>query len=119
MALASYGKPVFLDEFRSMIHVGDNGQYTIDELRLEERFGKRRKKDDPFLQHHFDIACSLQHVLEETVLQLVNWLQKETGELNLCLAGGWRPRGVEHRGRVDLPVRRRTHQPPARFGGAQ
>jgi carbamoyltransferase len=26
--------------------------------------------------------------LEETVLQLVNWFQKETGEENLCMAGG-------------------------------
>ncbi len=88
MALASYGFPVFLDEFRSMIHVFDKGNYTIDDLKLEERFGPARKKDEPFLQYHFDIARSLQNILEETVLQLVNWLQKETGEMNLCLAGG-------------------------------
>jgi carbamoyltransferase len=88
MALASYGKPVYLNEFRSMIHVGENGNYTISDLKLEERFGKARKKDEPFLQHHFDIAYSLQKVLEETVLQLVNWFQKETEEENLCMAGG-------------------------------
>jgi carbamoyltransferase len=88
MALASYGKPVYLNEFRSMIHVGENGKYTISELNLEERFGKARKRDEPFLPHHFDIAYSLQKVLEETVLQLVNWFQKETGEENLCMAGG-------------------------------
>ena len=88
MALASYGKPVYLNEFRSMIHVGKNGNYTISDLKLEERFGKARKRDEPFLPHHFDIAYSLQKVLEETVLQLVNWFQKETGEENLCMAGG-------------------------------
>jgi carbamoyltransferase len=88
MALASYGKPVYLNEFRSMIHVGENGKYTISELNLEERFGKARKKDEPFLPHHFDIAYSLQKVLEETVLRLVNWFQKETGAENLCMAGG-------------------------------
>ncbi|HEV2831265.1 MAG TPA: carbamoyltransferase N-terminal domain-containing protein, partial [Hanamia sp.] len=88
MALASYGKPVYLNEFRSMIHIGEKGKYTISELNLEERFGKARKRDEPFLQHHFDIAYSLQKVLEETVLQLVNWFQKETGEENLCMAGG-------------------------------
>ena len=88
MALASYGKPVYLNEFRSMIHVGENGKYTIGDLKLEERFGKARKRDEPFLPHHFDIAYSLQKVLEETVLQLVNWFQKETGEENLCMAGG-------------------------------
>jgi carbamoyltransferase len=88
MALASYGKPVYLNEFRSMIHIGEKGKYTISELKLKEHFGKARKKDEPFLQHHFDIAYSLQKVLEETVLQLVNWFQKETGEENLCMAGG-------------------------------
>jgi len=88
MALASYGKPVYLDEFRSMIKVGESGTYIIGDLKLEERFGKARKRDEPFLEHHFDIAYSLQKVLEETVLQLVNWFQKETGEENLCLAGG-------------------------------
>jgi carbamoyltransferase len=88
MALASYGKPVYLNEFRSMIHVGENGKYTISDLKLEERFGKARKREEPFLQHHFDIAYSLQKVLEETVIQLANWFQKETGEENLCMAGG-------------------------------
>jgi len=88
MALASYGKPVFLEEFRSMIHVGENGSYTIDELRLDERFGPARVKDSSFDEIHFDIAHSLQKVLEETMLQLVNWLYKKTGEENLCLAGG-------------------------------
>lgn len=88
MALASYGKPTYLDEFRSMIHLGENGKYTIDDLRLEDRFGKARMRDEPFLQHHFDIAYSLQKVVEETVLQLVNWFQRETGAENLCMAGG-------------------------------
>lgn len=88
MALASYGKPVYLDEFRSMIKVGENGTYTIGDLKLEERFGKARKRDEPFLEQHFNIAYSLQKVLEEAVLQLVNWFQKETGEENLCFAGG-------------------------------
>lgn len=88
MALASYGNPVFVDDFREMIHVGANGQYTIDNERLEERFGPSRTKNDPFTEHHFNIAHSLQFVLEEVVLQLVDWLHEETGEENLCLAGG-------------------------------
>ncbi len=88
MALASYGEPEYLNEFRSMIHVGEKGTYTIDALRLEERFGKTRRKDEPFTKKHFDIAHSLQKVLEETVLQLVSWLYNETKLDNLCLAGG-------------------------------
>ena len=88
MALASYGNPIYLNDFRSMIHVEKNGTYRINSLDLEQRFGKTRKKHEPFLQHHFDIASSLQKILEETVLQLVQWFQKETGEENLCMAGG-------------------------------
>lgn len=88
MALASYGKPKFADEFRSIIHVGDNGMYTIDDVDFNELLGPIRRKGDEFTAHHFDIAHSLQKVLEETVLKLVDWLHKETGESNLCLAGG-------------------------------
>ncbi len=88
MALASYGKPVYLDEFRSMIHVNDDGTYTIDDYRLEERFGKKRLRNDAFGEMHFNIAHSLQKAVEETVLKLANWLYNKTGEDNLCLAGG-------------------------------
>jgi carbamoyltransferase len=88
MALASYGKPVFINEFREMIHLGPDGQYTIDNERLDERFGPSRKKNDPFTAHHFNIASSLQYVLEETVLELMHWFHQTTGDKNLCMAGG-------------------------------
>ena len=88
MALASYGKPEFVKDFEEIIQLKDNGQYTIEDERFEERFGKSRSKDDPFTAHHFNIAYSLQHVLEEKVLDLTDWLYKETRQENLCLAGG-------------------------------
>lgn len=88
MALASYGKPEYLDVFRTAIQVRDNGKYTIAPLQLEQWLGPARKRHEPFTEKHFNIAHSLQKVLEETVLQLVNWLHKTTGEENLCMAGG-------------------------------
>jgi carbamoyltransferase len=88
MALASYGKPVFVKDFREMIQLGANGQYTITNQRLEQRFGPRRLRHEEFTAHHFNIAHSLQFVLEETLHELTSWLQKETGETNLCMAGG-------------------------------
>lgn len=88
MALASYGKPVFANDFRDMISIGSNGQYTITNEKLEERFGPTRAKNDPFTDHHFNIAHSLQLVLEETVLELVDHMHKASGSENLCLAGG-------------------------------
>lgn len=88
MALASYGKPVYVDQLRSLIHIGENGQYTIDDFNPEDLFGKGRTKEDTFGEQHFNIAHSLQKVLEDVVLKLVHWLHKETGEENLCMAGG-------------------------------
>lgn len=88
MALASYGKPVFANDFRDMISIGTNGQYTITNEKLEERFGPTRMKNDPFTEHHFNIAHSLQLVLEESVLELVNYMHRESKSENLCLAGG-------------------------------
>ncbi|MDB5240718.1 MAG: carbamoyltransferase [Spirosoma sp.] len=88
MALASFGKPAYVDYFRSLIHVMANGQYTIDPLNLETRFGPMRQKGGPLTDLHFDIAHSVQTVLEETVLQLIGWLHEKTGARNLCLAGG-------------------------------
>lgn len=88
MALASYGKPEFVNDFRDMIRIGDNGLYTIENERLEKRFGLKRMRNEEFTAHHFNIARSLQLALEETVLELVSWLHKATGEENLCMAGG-------------------------------
>jgi carbamoyltransferase len=88
MALASYGKPVYLDEFRAIISIGSDGQYTIEPHDLAALFGPARVKDGPLTQDHFDIAHSLQKVLEETVLELASWLYSATGEKNLCMAGG-------------------------------
>jgi carbamoyltransferase len=68
--------------------VSDNGMYTIDDANFTKLFGPKRKKDAEFGKHHFNIAHSLQLVLQETVLQLTEWLHKETQEDNLCMAGG-------------------------------
>lgn len=88
MALASYGEPVFADVFRKRIHVGEDGSYTIDNFDFVKLFGPVRKKSDPFTKHHFNIAHSLQLVLQETVLRLTQWLYERTGLDTLCLAGG-------------------------------
>lgn len=88
MALASYGKPRYVKEFRSMIQVLRRGRYTIEPYRLTERFGPARPREAPIERRHYDIARSLQAVLEETVLELAHWLYQETHQPNLCLAGG-------------------------------
>jgi carbamoyltransferase len=88
MALASYGRPVFLSDFRRLIHLEGGGRYRVSIPDFEPLFGPARKPGDPFLQKHFDIAHALQKVLEETVLASCRWLYEETREKHLCLAGG-------------------------------
>ncbi|MEO6887365.1 MAG: carbamoyltransferase C-terminal domain-containing protein [Ktedonobacteraceae bacterium] len=88
MALASFGAPRYLDEFREIVRPGAQGDYTIQPPRLLERFGPARVKGGPLEQRHYDIAHSLQVVLEETVLELATWLHEASQSENLCLAGG-------------------------------
>ncbi len=88
MALASFGKPRYLADFREIVQLGTNGQFTIRPPRLEERFGPPRMKHEPFEQRHYDIAHSLQVALEEAVLVIADWLYKATNNDYLCMAGG-------------------------------
>jgi carbamoyltransferase len=88
MALASYGRPEFVKEFRDIVRLGDNGQYAIESPRLEERFGPARERGGSLDQRHFDIAHSLQKVLEDSVLEIASWLHGASGQNDLCMAGG-------------------------------
>ena len=88
MALASYGKPSYLDEFRQILQKDGMGGYTLEPCQWEEVFGAARVPGSEFTQRHMDIAHSLQKVLEETVLEMVCWLHEQTKTPNLCMAGG-------------------------------
>jgi carbamoyltransferase len=88
MALASYGEPRHTGAFRDMVQLGANGQYRVGPTRLVERFGPARERGGPLAQRHFDIAHSLQCVLEETVLGMARWLHQATGMKQLAMAGG-------------------------------
>ena len=48
----------------------------------------RKPRESGSTQKHMDLAASIQAVTEEAVLRLARSLAKETGEQNLCLAGG-------------------------------
>ena len=88
MALASYGQPRYIEVFRRIVSLGDEGQYRVAEANLTELFGPARTRSAAIEQRHFDIAHSLQMVLEETVLQIIRWLAQASGERNLAMAGG-------------------------------
>jgi carbamoyltransferase len=88
MALASYGTPRHAERFRSILRWRDDGGYEILPHDLTELVGPARSPKAAFEAEHFDIASSLQVVLEEAGVRLATWLQRRTGERNLCLAGG-------------------------------
>lgn len=118
MALASYGQPRYLDEFRDIVRLGSDGSYTIADFDPVARFGPKRDPGTELEQRHFDIARSLQTVLEETVLSLCDWLKQATGFDNLCLAGGVALNCVMNsRIRDDGPFRNVWVQPAAGDAG--
>lgn len=88
MALAAMGQPRFADALRRHVRVGQSGQYTIAGFECADLFGPARARGAPMEQVHFDIAASLQQVLEETVIALARWLAQASGERQLAMAGG-------------------------------
>src|SRR5690606_22795936 len=76
MALASYGKPSFLSEFNDIVRTDGRGGYTVLPARLCDRFGAPRRRGEALEQRHMDIAHSLQCVLENTVLEIADWLHR-------------------------------------------
>ena len=87
MALASYGEPRFLDEFRALVRTTGDGGFRTEPIDWS-RFSPPRGKDDDWTGEHADLAASIQVRLEEVLLELVQWLHGETGESNLAMAGG-------------------------------
>jgi carbamoyltransferase len=91
MGLAPYGDPSkYRSLFRKYYELLPNGDYSIkidlpDDLSI---LGPPRKKKDPITQIHKDIAAALQEALENIVFHLATHFRKETGQKNLCLAGG-------------------------------
>ena len=88
MALAAMGQPRYGDLLREHITVQPGGQYRIERMDLARLFGPRRQRGSALDQTHFDLAASLQVVLEETALQLVTWLREASGQRRLAMAGG-------------------------------
>ncbi|MDQ4131818.1 MAG: carbamoyltransferase [Actinomycetota bacterium] len=87
MALAAYGRPRFLSEFRRAVRPTGAGGFEIDRLELDA-LAKRRGPGDKVDDDHADLAASLQTRLEEVLLDLARWLHGRTGDRVLTLAGG-------------------------------
>lgn len=86
MAMASYGTPRFADRLRELVYATGDGGFHTEPVDWTEFAPPRTGTGlDPI---HADLACTVQRVLEEVLLDLVGWLRERTHSDNLCLAGG-------------------------------
>ena len=86
MALASYGKPRFLDHLRAKVTVDGGGFRTglVDWAAL----APPRAPGEEWTAAHADLAASVQARLEEVLLSLARWIHGQTGDSLLAMAGG-------------------------------
>ncbi|MFH1221325.1 MAG: carbamoyltransferase C-terminal domain-containing protein [Candidatus Eisenbacteria bacterium] len=115
MGLASYGEPAYMDEFRELIKVGENGvgyrlnlPYFVHHRegvtmtweegppilgsaysdKMTELLGPPRDPGADIEKRHQDIAASLQAMLEIAVLNMLSKIHSLYGVDKLCMAGG-------------------------------
>lgn len=103
MGLAPYGEPKYADTIREhLVDLKADGSFhlnmeyfnyttglTMTNRRFDALFGgPPRQPESEISQREMDIARSIQEVTEEAVLRLGRSVHAETGQKNLCLAGG-------------------------------
>jgi len=103
MGLAPYGEPKFANLIKDkLIKISEDGSFQLDmsyfdyctglamtNKKFHDLFGgPPRQSETDLTQREMDLAASVQKVTEEIVINLARNIAIETGEKNLCLAGG-------------------------------
>ena len=103
MGLAPYGEPLYADLIKEkIIDILEDGSFRLDmsyfdfatgltmtNNKFHKLFGgPPRKPEANLTQREMNLAASVQKVTEEIVVKIAKNLATETGESNLCLAGG-------------------------------
>lgn len=103
MGLAPYGEPKYTELILDhLIDLKKDGSFKLNmkyfdfptglkmiNNNFEKLFGeKTRAPESELTQFHKDVAHSIQDITEEIVRRLAMSIRKETGQHNLCLAGG-------------------------------
>ena len=87
MALASYGRPAHLHEFRRLMRFDGEGGIVTEPVDWH-RFSPPGAGDGTLDEAHANLASTVQIRLEEVLVDLATWLAEVTGERRLALAGG-------------------------------
>jgi len=103
MGLAPYGEAQFVDLIlEKLLDLKEDGSFRMDmsyfnycqgltmtSRKLHNLFGSPpRQPESPITQKEMDIAASVQKVTEEIMLRMARHVHLQTGQRNLCLAGG-------------------------------
>ena len=103
MGLAPYGEPKYAARIlEHLIDVKEDGSFRLNldyfdyctglkmtNQRFDDLFGgPPRKAEERLGPREMDLAASVQSVTEHVVLKLARSVARETGEKNLCMAGG-------------------------------
>ncbi|MCO6438300.1 MAG: carbamoyltransferase [Phycisphaerae bacterium] len=103
MGLAPYGKPRYVDQFREIVDVKEDGSirlnlkyfaHTYSTTRTisaawEGLFGRPARDPETELDDfHRDVAHSGQKIIEEIMVRMGRHIHRETGMANICIAGG-------------------------------
>lgn len=101
MGLAAYGEPRFVPQMEKVIHVFPDGSFRLNQKyfayrrgkkmwnsEFEKLFGPAKKYEEKWEQRHYDIAASLQQIVEKIFILTARNLYQKTKSKNLCLAGG-------------------------------
>lgn len=114
MGLAPYGQPRYMAEMAKILRWQRDGSFELDldyfttfadgnlmswdggtpqipylfNGNLARLLGEPRQPHEPLTEYHHDVAASLQKTLEEVEMAIIYKLQQETGQKNVCMAGG-------------------------------
>jgi carbamoyltransferase len=103
MGLAPYGEPKYADLILDkLVDLKDDGSFklnmkyfnyhhglTMTNGQFDRLFGTSpRKPESKLTSREMDLAASVQKVTEEVMLKMSQHVYRETGQENLCLAGG-------------------------------
>ena len=103
MGLAPYGQPKYVDAIlKELVDLKEDGSFrlnmgyfdycvglTMTNGKFERLFGgPPRTPESKLTQRDMDLARSIQEVTEEILFRMARHVRKETGQRNLCLAGG-------------------------------
>lgn len=103
MALAACGGPTYVERFRKVILLEEDGRFRLNPdyvsintyglmkpftQKFIDTFGPPRGRDEDLNDRHRDLAFAVQAVTEEAVLHIVRHIEKTQPSRNLVISGG-------------------------------